>query len=71
MTGSGRYVRHTATMMNIELARILQDDREREIEAALRIRRFLKPTATLESNPPAPRTIRHTHRPASTGAASR
>jgi hypothetical protein len=58
-------------MMNIELARILQDDREREIEQALRTRQILRPTETTEPAQRAPRTIRRTHRPASTGAVSR
>jgi hypothetical protein len=71
MTSFGRYDRQAVGMMNIELARILQDDREREIEASLRTRRILRPTETPEPNPPAPRTIHRTHRPMSTGAASR
>lgn len=36
------YRRQTAGMMNIEFARILQADREREIEAAIRARRLLE-----------------------------
>ena len=71
MTGFGRYMRHTPLMMNIELARILQDEREREIEQALRTRRLLRPTDTREALPTAPPTIRRTQRSASTGVVSR
>jgi hypothetical protein len=71
MTGFGRYDCQTARMMNIELARIIQEDREREIEAALRARQILRPTETREPMTPAPRTIRRPQRPASTGAVSR
>jgi hypothetical protein len=49
MTGSGRYGCQTEPMMNIELARILQNDREREIEQELRVRRLLRPADTTES----------------------
>jgi hypothetical protein len=58
-------------MMNIELARILQADREREIEAELRARRLVRST---DGTKPAPTTIRPGRgyqRPASSGAASR
>jgi hypothetical protein len=71
MTSFGRYGGQNTHMMNIELARILQDEREREIELALRARRILRPTETREAMTPAPRTIRRTQRPASTGAAAR
>ena len=71
MTGFGMYGRQTDGMMNIELARILQEDREREIAAALRTRRLLQPAESSEgrreSSPPA----RSLQRPASTGAVSR
>lgn len=71
MTGFGRYDCQADAMMNIELARIIQDEREREIEASLRTRRILRPTESPEVIPPAPRTIHRTHRRVSTGAASR
>jgi hypothetical protein len=71
MTGFGRYARQTTGMMNIEMARILQEEREREIAATLRAREVLRTTTAEEPNTPAPRTIRRTQRPASTGAVSR
>lgn len=42
MTETGMYGCHDASMLNIELARILQTEREREIEVELRSRRLLK-----------------------------
>jgi hypothetical protein len=71
MTGFGRFDGQTGAMMNIELARILHDEREREIEQALRARRLLRTTEATDTPGPAPRTIRRTQRPASTGAVSR
>ena len=71
MTGSGRYDRQTAPMMNIELARILQNDREREIEQELRIRRLLRPAETTESNRDGSRILARLQRPASGAATSR
>jgi hypothetical protein len=71
MTGSGMYGRQTDPMMNIELARILQNEREREIETELRIRRLLRSAETTESMPATSRTIRQPQRPASSGATSR
>jgi hypothetical protein len=41
MTGFGRYTRDTVDMFNIELARIIQAEREQEIQAELRRRRLL------------------------------
>ena len=41
MTGFDMYPRHTQPMMNIELARIIQAEREQEIQAELRRRRLL------------------------------
>jgi hypothetical protein len=41
MTGFGRYARDTTGMFNIELARIIQVEREQEIQAELRRRRLL------------------------------
>jgi hypothetical protein len=64
-------------MMNIELARILLADREREIEAALRVRRQrrIDDTAAADQHEPRrwfrPRGFRPTQRPASSGAGSR
>jgi hypothetical protein len=71
MTGFGKFGRQTGGMMNIELARILHDEREREIEQALRARQLLRPTEATDTPRPAPRTIRRAQRPASTGAVSR
>jgi hypothetical protein len=42
MTSFGMYDRQTRPMMNLELARIIQADREREIQSALRTRRLLR-----------------------------
>jgi hypothetical protein len=58
-------------MMNIELARILQSEREREIEAELRNRRLLRPTEAAETSRVQSRSIGPFQRPASTGAMSR
>jgi hypothetical protein len=61
-------------MMNIELARILLADREREIEAALRVRRQRQTDDTAAADQRDPRDVREfrpTQRPASTGATSR
>jgi len=71
------YDGHDGPMLNIELARILQVEREREIEVELRARRLLR-SASRDSKPGrADRssrrepTIRPDQRPASSGAASR
>jgi len=70
MTGFGRYARDTVHMFNIELARIIQAEREQEIQAGLRRRRLLEgsdpKTAQDDRSTPAPRLQR---RPSS--AASR
>ena len=71
MTGSGRYDRQTEHMMNIELARILQNDREREIEQELRTRRLLRPAEQTESNRGLSRPLNRFQRPASGAAVSR
>jgi hypothetical protein len=71
MTSFGIYVGDNLTMMNIELARILQSDREREIEADLRVRRLLREARPTEADCAEPRSIRSPQRPASTGAAAR
>ena len=41
MTSFGMYARDTTNMFNIELARIIQVEREQEIQAELRRRRLL------------------------------
>jgi hypothetical protein len=70
MTAFGRYARDTTDMFNIELARIIQTEREQEIQAELRRRRLLggnNETAVRdESAPPAPRLQRR-----ASGATSR
>ena len=70
MTGFGRYARDTVGMFNIELARIIQAEREQEIQAELRRRRLLEGSdprvAQSDRSTPAPRLQR---RPS--GAASR
>jgi hypothetical protein len=71
MTGSGMYGRHHEHMMNIELARILQHDREREIEQELRLRRLLRPTETTESIREEARPVGRLQRPASGAPACR
>ena len=58
-------------MMNIELARILQNDREREIEQELRLRRLLRPTETTESSRDESRPTARIQRPASGAPACR
>jgi hypothetical protein len=58
-------------MMNIELARILQSEREREIEKELRTRRLLRSADTTESSVETPRVIRGPQRAASSGASCR
>jgi len=65
------YGGQTDRMMNIELARILQAEREREIEMELRTRRLLQSAETTESIPDTSRAFRRTQRRASSGAASR
>jgi hypothetical protein len=68
------YDGQTSVMLNIEFARVIQTDREREIEAELRIRRLLRPTESAEPIEPAPaaqRTLRPSQRPASNGAVAR
>jgi hypothetical protein len=74
MTRSGMYRRQDRRMMNIELARILLADREREIEAALRVRRQLRTDDTAvadQHDRRDSREFRSTQRPASTGATAR
>jgi hypothetical protein len=71
MTCSGMYGGHTRHMLNIEIARIIQADREREIEAELRIRRLLRPSDTADTGRTVSRKSRVSQRPASSGAASR
>ena len=71
MTGFGMYDWQTRHMMNLELARIIQADREREIESELRTRRLLQNDNAGDAARPARAGRRPVHRPASTGAASR
>jgi len=69
MTAFGMYARDTVGMFNIELARIIQTEREQEIQAELRRRRLLggtKERAVSECSAPAPKLQR---RPS--GASSR
>jgi hypothetical protein len=47
MTSSGRYDRHTMVMLNIELARTIDQERNREIEASARRRRLMGPDPML------------------------
>lgn len=68
------YDGQTSVMLNIEFARVIQADREREIEAELRIRRLLPPTESaepIEPAPPAQRALRRSQRTASNGAVAR
>jgi len=71
MTSFGMYRRHTARMWNIELARIIQEDREREIEAGMRLRQLTRPNPSDEKANAVVARTRRVQRPASTGAASR
>jgi hypothetical protein len=71
MTSFDMYGRQTGHMMNIELARILQAEREREIEMELRTRRLLRSAETTESIPFPTRSIRPPQRATSTGATCR
>ena len=71
MTDFGIYVRQNRGMVNIELARILQADRERDIEAGLRKRRLIRTADSTDSAGAERPSIRPTQRPASTGALSR
>jgi len=61
-------------MLNFELARIIQADREREIQAEVRTRQLLGTVRCVtdadDSRQPRP-TMRQGQRPASTGALSR
>ena len=65
------YERQNKHMLNIELARIIQADREREIEARLRQQRILRSTETPDTTGRKSPSIRPTQRPASTAAVSR
>lgn len=71
MTSFGMYDCQTPLMMNLELARIIQADREREIESELRIRQLLRNDNVGDAARPAKGGRRPVHKPASTGAASR
>ena len=58
-------------MWNIELARIIQEDREREIEAGMRLRQLTRPNGSGEKAQAIVARTRRGQRPASSGAASR
>jgi hypothetical protein len=77
MTGIGMFERQNKDMLNIELARTIHADRQREIEARLRIRRLFRRGPTPETidktwlpRPVAP-PVRQDQRPTSTAAFSR
>ena len=66
MTAFGMYARHTQPMMNLELARIIQMEREREVQGELRRRRLLANEGNnVESHDATPLNlrIRHLRRP--------
>ena len=71
MTSFDMYDRQTRHMINLELARIIQADREREIESELRIRRLLRKDDVGDAQGSAKADRRPVQRPASTGVASR
>jgi hypothetical protein len=74
MTTPGNNDPETGQMNVIVLGRTLQEDREREISAALDRRRLLAPIEAPDAparQSSAARTFRPTQRPASTGAAAR
>jgi hypothetical protein len=71
MTSFGMYERQNEHMLNIELARIIQSDREREIEAGLRHQRILRSMKTSDTTRRHSPSARPTQRPASTAAVSR
>ena len=74
MTRFDMYGCHDGGMLNFELARTIQADREREIEADLRSRRLLgtdRSTTVAKTDSPSRPTIRRGQRPASSGALSR
>jgi hypothetical protein len=73
MTGYGIFKLQNRVMLNIELARIIQADREREIEARLRDIRNLRPSESTYVQRSARQPIRPNpdQRPASTAAFSR
>jgi hypothetical protein len=70
MTAFDMYARDTRRMMNIEFARIIQAEREREIEADLRRRRLLEGNVNDGEPRKAVAPARRLQRPAS-GMASR
>jgi hypothetical protein len=71
MTSFGMYERQNEHMLNIELARIIQADREREIEAGLRRERILRSIKTQDATRRQSPSIRPTQRPVSSAAVSR
>lgn len=71
MTGSDMYRRHTADMYLIELARVIQQDKERRIQEAGRRRRLLERPAPHETDRSEPLRSPLAQRPASTPPAAR
>ena len=71
MTDIGMYRRHTRCMWNIELGRVIQAEREQEIEADLKRRRLMRPTASTDTTRALTTKRRGLQRSTSTGAASR
>jgi hypothetical protein len=70
-TGFDMYGLQTDGMMNIELARILQEDREREIAADIRARRLVEPTGSTATRRDPCAEVRPLQRRPSTGATAR
>jgi hypothetical protein len=71
MTAFGMYDRQTDGMWNIELGRIIQEDREREIQAEIRLRGLIHRTEPRDAERVLASRSRKVQRPASTGAPSR
>lgn len=71
MTDFGMYERQTDGMWNIELGRIIQEDREREIQADIRLRRLIHRNEPGDVERVLASRSRKVQRPASTGAPSR
>ena len=70
MTDFGMYERQTDGMWNIELGRIIQEDREREIQADIRLRRLIHRNEPGDVERVLASRSRKVQRPASTGAPS-
>ena len=65
------YDLHTGRMWKIELARIIPQEREREIVASVRRRQLTRPDHLAETSDVPVARARRVQRPASTSAASR